>query len=55
MRQIITRLVENIYVIYIKYTSDLCNLALTPNKNRAEPRWAKCGKEQYSFILSRRF
>jgi len=32
MSQITERLVQNIYVMHIKYTSDLYNLDLTPTK-----------------------
>jgi len=53
MNQITARIVQNIYVMYIKYTSDLYNLDLTPNKNRVEPQWAKSGKEHYSFMFCR--
>jgi hypothetical protein len=53
MNQITARLVQNIYVRYIKYTSGLYSLDLTSNKYRAEPHRDKCSKEHYSFMCSR--
>jgi len=39
--------------MYIKYTSDLYNLHLTPNKNAVEQQWAKISEKQYSFMFCR--
>ena len=39
--------------MYIKYTSDLYNLELTPNKNRVEMQKAKFSKELYTFLFYR--
>jgi hypothetical protein len=54
MSHITANFVQNIYVIYIKDKSGLYNLDLTPNKNRAEPQRAKCSKEHYCFLFSRK-
>ena len=53
MSQITASFVRNICVMFIKYTSYLCNLDLTPNKNTAKLQRAKFSMEHYSFLFSR--
>ena len=53
MSEINASFVRNVYVMYIKYTSDLYNLELTPNKNRVEMQKAKFSKELYTFLFYR--
>jgi hypothetical protein len=53
MSQITVRIVQNIYVSYVKYTSDLYNLDLNPNRNSVEPQRAKYSKKRQIFLFSR--